>query len=489
MSGFTFGNKPTFSFGSQNQDKTQGVQGTSAPSTSLFGASTLNTTSTFGSKTTAVPNSTIGSNPTGNVSGGGLFGSTNTPGQAPAGNLFGGSATPATTTGGSGMFGSTNTPGQAPAGNLFGGSATPAATTGGSGMFGSKNTPGQAPAGNLFGGSATPAATTGGSGMFGSTNTPGQAPAGNLFGGTATPAATTGGSGMFGSTNTPGQAPAGNLFGGSATPAATTGGSGMFGSTNTPGQAPAGNLFGGTATPAANTGVTGLTGKSQAPSTGLFGKVTTNSTLQPAKSENATLGGLSATNAVATAASTTAPAAKGLFGNVPSVRNASPAVRLSNTLASQTPSGGVSGNTAATVTLNSNVPPATPGPLKVTDLDPKNKEKTGTVQQSTAIPPANLSILKNKSLEDIVNKWNSELDLYTREFHSQAIQIQKWDNSLIQNGTLIMQLYKDLTETEQFEKEIDMNLEYIQAQQNDLENVLSTYSTQITALLEKQGRK
>jgi nuclear pore complex protein Nup62 len=48
-----------------------------------------------------------------------------------------------------------------------------------------------------------------------------------------------------------------------------------------------------------------------------------------------------------------------------------------------------------------------------------------------------ISVLKNKSVEDILYKWSTELDNYTREFQRQAIQIQKWDQAIVSNGALV----------------------------------------------------
>jgi LPS O-antigen subunit length determinant protein (WzzB/FepE family) len=44
-------------------------------------------------------------------------------------------------------------------------------------------------------------------------------------------------------------------------------------------------------------------------------------------------------------------------------------------------------------------------------------------------------------------------------------------------------MYKELEETEQFEKEIEQNLEYIEAQQQDLETALDGYAQQLEQLI------
>ncbi len=44
-------------------------------------------------------------------------------------------------------------------------------------------------------------------------------------------------------------------------------------------------------------------------------------------------------------------------------------------------------------------------------------------------------------------------------------------------------LFNELQDVEACEKEIDQNLEYIEAQQNELESALETYSSQIQTII------
>lgn len=113
-----------------------------------------------------------------------------------------------------------------------------------------------------------------------------------------------------------------------------------------------------------------------------------------------------------------------------------------------------------------------------------------TVPTSTLQPPTAISsALKNKSISDIANKWNNELEIYLKEFQKQASQLSKWDESLRDNGTLISSLYKDLERVEALEVDLNQDLDYIESQQNELETLLEGYSTHIQTLVEQDKQK
>ena len=48
-------------------------------------------------------------------------------------------------------------------------------------------------------------------------------------------------------------------------------------------------------------------------------------------------------------------------------------------------------------------------------------------------PTRNISSLKTKTCGEIIAKWNQDLEGYSKEFHSQAIQVQKWDVQILEN--------------------------------------------------------
>ena len=44
-------------------------------------------------------------------------------------------------------------------------------------------------------------------------------------------------------------------------------------------------------------------------------------------------------------------------------------------------------------------------------------------------------------MEEILNKWQLELDQATRDFHKQAVEIMQWDRMLIENGHTVINIF------------------------------------------------
>jgi nuclear pore complex protein Nup62 len=42
--------------------------------------------------------------------------------------------------------------------------------------------------------------------------------------------------------------------------------------------------------------------------------------------------------------------------------------------------------------------------------------------------------MKNKTMEEIINKWTGELDRCSEQFKTQANNIRRWDSILVENG-------------------------------------------------------
>lgn len=53
---------------------------------------------------------------------------------------------------------------------------------------------------------------------------------------------------------------------------------------------------------------------------------------------------------------------------------------------------------------------------------------------SPVVAVAPPSMLRGKTIEEIVNKWSSELETHVREFNKFAGEVAVWDRALIENG-------------------------------------------------------
>ncbi|KAL5614385.1 hypothetical protein BROUX41_004491 [Berkeleyomyces rouxiae] len=492
-----------FSFGNSSAP---GSSSTPAPSAapSLFGktATASGGSDTFSFGKTATPSTPAlgGSTPSflsgGSTGGGNLFGgakstpSTTTSG---TGGLFSAGATGSSTTSATPMFGA----GAASSGGGFSGLATPAKP---GGMFGlNSTTPAGAPPANKptvssslsissTAASSTPAAAPNTTSLFGAGATTASA--------TSAPAAS---GGLFGAakTATPSM---GNLFGSKPADAATT----------TPAAAPTttANLFG--SKPADSTATTSAApaATSTAP-TSLFGA-------KPADAAPSlgTAGGLFGPKApeTTTPAAVAAPAKPALsFGSLAGATAAKPAISFGS-LGGATPAATTSAPTttsttttaAPTKSLFGAAAPATPATTTTTapaitaaaTTAPTTTAATATsalsaitgngLGASTQGPSSQLPRLKNKSMDDIITRWASDLTKYQKDFKDQATKVAEWDRLLVDNGEKIQKLYLNTFEAERASNEIEKQLMAVESQQDELEAWLDKYEGEVKEMVSRQ---
>ncbi|KZS97897.1 hypothetical protein SISNIDRAFT_481776 [Sistotremastrum niveocremeum HHB9708] len=345
-------------------------------------------------------------------------------------------------------------------------------------LFG--NTASNPPAFSLGGSATNPTSTNTPSaptGTTGGTSTPGT----NLFGGFG------GGGGLFNtkptesanatSSSTQG---ASNIFGSAPKPAENTNAASpaaTFGSSNTPrANEPPKPSFAGFSMPSsANSAGTST------PSTNLFGVQTTTN---PSKPE------APASNSPAEPkTNTTVP----LFGSanlnkdtgkekepapIPSFFGLGGAKPIETTKPSDTSTGqGTKDDAHKPSTSNPSGPSfGIPAP---------SADKPATQNATAPVPPP--SLLRGKSIEEIVNRWDRELEAQVVEFNRVAGEVAAWDRTLIDNGTYLSKLYNEVQVAENSQSLIEQSLNSIDAQQQELEAVLSVYEKQAKEILDGSG--
>lgn len=94
--------------------------------------------------------------------------------------------------------------------------------------------------------------------------------------------------------------------------------------------------------------------------------------------------------------------------------------------------------------------------------------------------------MKNKTMEDIVTRWASDLSKYQKEFKEQATVVSNWDRELVTNGERIQKLYLDTFEAERASHEIERQLSTVETQQNELEAWLDRYESEVQDMFAKQ---
>ena len=114
------------------------------------------------------------------------------------------------------------------------------------------------------------------------------------------------------------------------------------------------------------------------------------------------------------------------------------------------------------------------------------EKKDGSTLGTKSTAPAPNS-LKNKTMEDVINKWSADLDKYSQDFQKQARQISTWDQSLLTSGDQISRLYAATVEAEQSSGKIDQALNYIENQQDELSQLLESYESQVRDITTDAG--
>ncbi|XP_064601372.1 nuclear pore glycoprotein p62-like [Liolophura sinensis] len=290
-----------------------------------------------------------------------------------------------------------------------------------------------------------------------------QKPGGFSFGApaTSTAAPTMSGTGfkLGASTSAPGIRP-------TATPTVTPAGSFTFGPAAAGGaaQKPTLAVPASTTTPATSGSLNFGFGAAQQPTTQT--STATKHTLggAPAPSQP-TFGSikLGTTSAAATTTTSAAPSTGFTLGGTATTTTASTGLNLGTTATSTTaPSGGLGFSFGAVAAKAS---PAT--------------------SASTAAPagaPSKLPQMNYRQLEECINKWTVELQEQEKIFLQQATQVNAWDRLLTENGEKIAQVNSDSERVKMDQQRLDNELDFIRAQQRELEELLSPLESAVQQL-------
>ncbi|KAI9053590.1 hypothetical protein LZ554_002544 [Drepanopeziza brunnea f. sp. 'monogermtubi'] len=264
------------------------------------------------------------------------------------------------------------------------------------------------------------------------------------FPGTNTPASTPGTQ-----TSSTTSAPAGSLF--SKAPASGAAPS-LFGPKPTTTSGASSNLFG-----AAATTTTAPSSSTPSMFTGLKGTA-------PA-----------ATSSAASAPGTTAPAIPSLFAGT------QPTSTPSTTAPATGLDAGLSGNAGSGAGLA--------GTLNGGGSAGQGASTTGgaaTLGASTSGPAPQASRLKNKTMDDIITRWASDLSKYQKEFQEQAEKVAAWDRLMVENGDKIQKLYLKTYDAEKQSTEIERQLANVESQQEELAIWLDRYEGEVDEMFQRQ---
>ena len=97
-------------------------------------------------------------------------------------------------------------------------------------------------------------------------------------------------------------------------------------------------------------------------------------------------------------------------------------------------------------------------------------------------PPAQ-SRLKNKSMDDIITRWASDLSKYQKEFQQQAEKVATWDRMLVENSEKIQKLYGSTLEAERATTEVERQLTAVENDQVELSMWLDHYEKEVDSMI------
>jgi nuclear pore complex protein Nup62 len=105
---------------------------------------------------------------------------------------------------------------------------------------------------------------------------------------------------------------------------------------------------------------------------------------------------------------------------------------------------------------------------------------------STTGPAPQISRLKNKTMDEIITRWASDLLKYQKEFQEQATKVAEWDRMLVENGDKIQKLYNSTWEAERASTEVERQLSAVESQQLDLTSWLDHYEKDVDEMFARQ---
>jgi nuclear pore complex protein Nup62 len=112
----------------------------------------------------------------------------------------------------------------------------------------------------------------------------------------------------------------------------------------------------------------------------------------------------------------------------------------------------------------------------------------GGLAASTAGPaPSAQSRLKNKSMDEIITRWASDLSKYQKEFQTQAETVARWDRELVVNSDNIRQLYTKTFQAQRDAAEVERQLTMMEENQQELDSYLDRYEKEIENLMKMHG--
>jgi nuclear pore complex protein Nup62 len=116
---------------------------------------------------------------------------------------------------------------------------------------------------------------------------------------------------------------------------------------------------------------------------------------------------------------------------------------------------------------------------------PQNTPQFGTSSANPAQPAS--ARLKNKSMDEILTRWATDLAKHQKEFQKQAMQVAEWDRVLVDNTDKIGKLLAKTFQAERDASEVEKQLSAVESQQEELDQYLERYEKEVDDMIQKHG--
>jgi nuclear pore complex protein Nup62 len=116
---------------------------------------------------------------------------------------------------------------------------------------------------------------------------------------------------------------------------------------------------------------------------------------------------------------------------------------------------------------------------------PQGASQLGTSSGNAAQPAS--SRLKNKSMDEILTRWATDLTKHQKEFQKQATQVAEWDRILVENTDKIGKLLAKTFQAERDASEVEKQLSSVESQQEELDQYLDRYEKEVDDMIQKHG--
>ncbi|KAG9245833.1 Nsp1-like C-terminal region-domain-containing protein [Calycina marina] len=89
-------------------------------------------------------------------------------------------------------------------------------------------------------------------------------------------------------------------------------------------------------------------------------------------------------------------------------------------------------------------------------------------------------------MDEIINRWTSDLVKYQKEFQEQANKVAAWDRLMVDNSEKIQKLYNNTFEAEKASTEVERQLAAVESQQAELIGWLDRYEEDVDQMMGQQ---